>query len=151
MTDEETTRLSQRDAEILQSYIRPIFRRTSRAYNQMLTSLWLGNAGASLATLTFIGGALQKGAFPRFLLVPLWFFVSGLIFMGIGAGIALIREAMALDRMQRVSSIWEIKVDDIRSPLQGAGLALDWRSGMAAVSALCFICGCAAGLIGLTF
>lgn len=154
MTAEEDKEQHERNLsglEKVRAYVRPRIERAERAYNQILTSLWLGNAGAALATLTFIGSASQKGAFPRSLLVPLWFFVLGLISMGIGSGISLMKEAIALNHLQKATSFMDMRVDYITSSTEQAGLILDWRTAMAVISSACFVLGCVAGLIGISF
>ena len=65
-------------------FITPRLVRAERVYNQALTSLWVGNAGAAVATLTFIGVTWQNKLFHHWLLlVPLCAFVFGLIAMGL--------------------------------------------------------------------
>jgi hypothetical protein len=74
----------QREFAQLHQFKRPRIERAERAYTQALTSLWFANAGAAIATLSFIGIILQKGVFHRSLLVPLGFFLLVLISMGWG-------------------------------------------------------------------
>jgi len=149
--DEEQHRRNLEEIEKVHAYVRPRIERAERAYSQMLTSLWIGNAGAALATLTFIGGALQKGKFPNGLLLPLWLFVLGVISMGLGSAIALMKEAKALDRLQRATSYLDMRVDDTKTATELAGLTCDWRTMMAVLSAAFFVLGCFAGLFGLSF
>jgi hypothetical protein len=130
----------------VEKFIRPRVERAERAYNQALTSLWVGNAGAALATLTFMGGVWQKEMSPRFLFFPLCLFVAGLISMGIGAAISLLREARALTDMQSARSMWELQPAHFRSGVEQAGLTLDGRTKAALISALCFVIGCVVGL-----
>jgi hypothetical protein len=121
--------------ERVQKFVRPRLERAERAYSQALTSLWLGNAGAALATLSFIGAAWQKGTFHRSLLVPLFSFVLGLILMGLGSTISLVKEARIIKRMERARSWLEFRVGDVKSSTEQAGLVLDWRTWTAILAA----------------
>jgi Ca2+/Na+ antiporter len=71
--------------------------------------------------------------------------------MGIGSAIALVKEAIALDHLQRATSFPDMKLGYIKSSTEQAGLTLDARTLTAVLSATFFILGCAAGLIGLHF
>lgn len=139
------------DIDNVRKHYRPRIDQAERYYSQALTSLWLGNGGAALATLSFVGGLLQKGCSSNLtLLTPLWLFVLGLISMGAGSAISLVQESRELDRMQRATSLLDFKVADIKSSTEQAGLTLDFRTGMALLSALLFVSGCIAGLIALS-
>ena len=133
----------------VRAHVNPRIERAERAYSQALTSLWIGNGGAALASLSFIGGTWQKFVSHRFLLIPLCFFVCGLVSMGIGAAVSLIREATVLDKMQRAVSRMDFKLEDIKTQTEQAGLTLDWRTVMALCSAALFVVGCIVGLIEL--
>jgi len=41
----------------------PIWERAERAYNRVLTTVWIGNAGAILATLAYITANRHDGTF----------------------------------------------------------------------------------------
>jgi hypothetical protein len=130
----------------VQSALQPRLEQAERAYGQALTSLWLGNAGATLATLSFIGAAWKTDTFPMFLLCPLGFFILGLVLMGVGALIALLREKAAIERMQQARSLLDFYTQDIRSPAQHIGLTLrDARTVAALLSGACFVLGCVTG------
>jgi hypothetical protein len=66
LSDEES-RWQQREA--LDRLLKPRLARVERRYAQALTGLWIGNAGAALATLSFIGAAWKEGTYARPLLV----------------------------------------------------------------------------------
>ena len=138
------------DFERVQRAIKPRLERAGRAYSQALTSLWLGNAGAAIATLSFIGAAWHNGKFPHALLLPLTLFVGGLISMGVGTISAIIRERTIIRNMEDANHILDIRLDYIERPSEEAGLTLqDWRTRMACASAIFFVLGCAVGLFEL--
>jgi len=148
MSDEkdESTETQFRDAKRVRATLRPRLERAERAYSQALTSLWLGNAGAALATLSFIGAAWKNDTFSRILLWPLGLFVLGIVAMGVGAVITLIREKLAIERMQRATSIMDFHVSDIESPAERIGLTFrDYRTSTALFAGCCFIAGCVVG------
>lgn len=149
--DEERQERELSELERVREFLRPRLDRAERLYGQVFTSLWLGNAGAALATLTFIGSALQKGAFRHFLLVPLGLFVLGLIAMGLGAAVSLMKEGRSVKRMERATSIRQFILDDMKSSVEQVGLVLDWRTWGAIVSAAAFILGVLAGLVELSY
>jgi len=133
--------------------ILPRIKRAEKAYAQALTSLWIGNGAAALATLSFLGASSHQGQASRQLLWPLWFFVLGLVSMGIGTFASIVREARSARSMLKAnaSSILDVKAGDLRGPIETAGLTFDdWRTRMACLAALFFIGGCAAGLFILT-
>jgi hypothetical protein len=89
---DDKDQLRESRAEEHERHVRAIERQIDEirpAYAQALTSLWLGNAGASLAVLSFIGASWRDGRFPHFLLIPLACFVLGLVSMGIGTALWL--------------------------------------------------------------
>lgn len=138
--------------EQVQEFLKPRIERAERSYSQALTGLWLGNAGAALATLSLIGVLLKGSSFPKVLLLPLGCFVLGIIAMGTGALCTLIREKRAIERMQGANSILDMTVSDVESPAQRVGLSLrDGRSAMALVAGGCFVIGCIVGFVVLTF
>jgi hypothetical protein len=63
----------------------PSWERAERAYNRVLTTLWISNAGATLATLTYITANRHDGTFTRSLLVPLVLFTLGLTIPGMSS------------------------------------------------------------------
>ena len=87
------------------AFLQPRLERAERAFGQAMTSLWVGNAGAALATLSFIGATWKNNAFPKVLLWPLVLFVLGIIFMGVGALITLFRAKRSIERIQSASSV----------------------------------------------
>jgi hypothetical protein len=119
-----------------------------KLYSQAMNSLWLGNAGAALATLSFIGAAWKDGTFPKALLTPLAFFLAGLISMGVGTLLALMRVRGVIVRNQAAEWPWGFIVGDAQSPAERVGLsARDWRTIMALFSGGFFVVGCVAGFI----
>jgi hypothetical protein len=149
--DEEITEQRLRNGErVVESHLRPRLERAERLYSQALTSLWVGNAGAALATISFIGAAWKNGSFPKELLYPLAFFMSGVISMGLGAFLALIKETRAILRIQRIDHVLDMRWDDIQSPAESIGLSLrETRTVLALIAGFCFIAGCILGLIQL--
>lgn len=151
----------ERDFERVQAAIKPRLERAARAYSQSLTSLWIGNAGAAIATLSFIGAAWRNGkevgaatihpvTFPHALLIPLTLFVLGLISMAVGSFSNLLRERKTIRMMEDANSIWDFTVDHVRRPSEEAGLTFrDWQTRWACLSAAFFIFGCATGLVQL--
>src|SRR5216684_1272100 len=94
-----------REIEAVSDFMRPRIERAERAYAQALTGLWLGNAGAALATLSFIAAMWKDSASSAVLVWPLGSFVLGLVSMGVGSMITLVREKSAIERMQGANSI----------------------------------------------
>jgi hypothetical protein len=119
-----------------------------KIFSQAINSLWLGNSGAALATLSFIGAAWKDGGFPRALLWPLGFFILGVISMGVGTLVALMRERGVVERNQKAQSLLDISTRDFQSPLERVGLSRgDWRMRLALCSGVCFVVGCLVGFI----
>jgi hypothetical protein len=138
--------------EQVQEFLKPRIERAERAYSQALTGLWLGNAGAALATLSLIGVLWKGNSFPKVLLLPLGCFVLGIVAMGTGALWTLAREKRAIEQMQSANSILDMKVDYVESPAQRVGLSLyDGRTVTALVAGGCFVFGCVIGFAVLTF
>ncbi len=86
-------------------FVQPSRDRAVKVYEQAITSLWVGNAGATLATLSFIGATWNKGEFHRAPLWPLVFFLAGIVAMAIGSIVALVSAKRRIERMARVNSI----------------------------------------------
>jgi len=128
----------QHDAERAQGFAQSRAELAEKIYSQAIDSLWLGNSGAALATLSFVGAAWKGGAFPKVLLWPLGFFILGVVSMGIGTLVALMRERAVIERNQNAQSVLDIYTQDIQSPLQRAGLTRgDWRLRLAFCSGGC--------------
>jgi hypothetical protein len=122
------------------------------AYAQIFTTLWAGNGAASLACLSFIGVAPKNGSFPHLFLWPLWFFVLGLISMGVGTIMWLVRQREMIRPMETSTSLLDIAINSVQRPSEEKGLSLrDWRTRGAVVAAACFILGCLFGLVELTW
>lgn len=64
MTDDEERQ--EREFEKIQEFITPRLERAEKSYSQALISVWPDNAGATLATLNFIGSMWQKGTITAF-------------------------------------------------------------------------------------
>src|SRR5579872_3371870 len=79
-------------------FIKPRIERAERAYAAALTSIWVGNAGAALATLSFLGATWDKDRSLRVLFWPLGLFVFGLIAMGAGTLYTVISDGRAISR-----------------------------------------------------
>jgi hypothetical protein len=113
--------------------------RAERAYNRVLTTLWISNAGATLATLAYITANRHDGTFTRSLLVPLVLFILGLTIPGMSSLVEFECERRAMLRSHMS-----------RNPRGGtdAGLgaervefALKWRTPTALASGTCFAAG----------
>jgi hypothetical protein len=140
------------EREFLDRLLQPRLEQAERAYSQALTSLWIGNGGATLATLSFVGATWNRGGSIRPLLWPLGFFIVGLVSMGLGAAGALLKEAVAIRRMQKVTSIVDLQMRDWEAPrpAEGIGLSLkNWRTIMGCISGACFLIGCCIGFVQL--
>ncbi|MPY76556.1 MAG: hypothetical protein GEU87_20145 [Alphaproteobacteria bacterium] len=132
--------------EQVNAFLRPRLERAERIYRQALTSLWVGNAGAALATLGFIGSTWKDGGFSRILIAPLGLFGFGLIFIGISAIWTLVREKKSIEQLTRINSIFEIPRKDIETPAESVGLTLgNVPNKLAVISGICFVAGCVAG------
>jgi hypothetical protein len=149
MSEEDRAReFEEHDAERAQAFVQSRAELAEKIYSQAINSLWLGNSGAALATLSFIGAAWKDHGFPGALLWPLGFFILGVISMGIGTLAALMRERGAIERNQRAQSLLDIYSRDFQSPLERVGLSRgDWRLRLAFFSGGCFVAGCVVGFI----
>jgi hypothetical protein len=146
--EERVRDFEEHDLERAQAFVRSRAELAEKIYSQAINSLWLSNSGAALATLSFIGAAWKNGGFPKTLLWPLGLFIAGMIFMGIGTLVALLRERSVVARNQQAQSILDIYSQDIWSPLERTGLSSgDWRARMALCSGICFVAGCVAGFV----
>lgn len=74
MSEKDTAReFEDHDAERAQAFVQSRAELAEKIYSQAINSLWLGNSGAALATLSFIGASWKDHGFPRILLWPLGF------------------------------------------------------------------------------
>jgi hypothetical protein len=138
----------ERELKGVQGFLKPHLEFAEKIYSQAMNSLWLGNAGAAIATLSFIGAAWKDGTFPKALLWPLGFFLAGLIAMGIGMLLALVRVRTIIERNQTADSIWYTIIGDAQTPAERVGLSgRNMRTIMALVSGSCFVAGCLVGFI----
>ena len=69
--------------------------------------------------------------------------------MGIGTAVSLFQEGKVLNHMQKALGVWDFKLNQIKTTTEQIGLAWDWRTGMALVSAALFCVGCLVGLFDL--
>jgi hypothetical protein len=132
-----------RDLEIVEKILKPRRDRAERAYDRAVTTLWVGNAGAALATLAYITANRYDGTFTRSLLVPLVLFVLGLAVTGISSLIEFECERRAIARIQRANPIPDVQSGGDRWPAEKS--PLDWRTATALVSGTCFVVGFAFG------
>ena len=143
--DEKRRERELRDLEYAEAILQPRIDAADKLFSQAINCLLLGNSGGALATLGFIGTIAKDGTFPKVLLCPLFFFLLGLLLMGIGILVALGRERRAIIRNQGATNVWDTFPQD-KSPLQRVGLASgDRRMIMTVLSGCCFIAGAAVG------
>ena len=138
-----------RDLEIVEKLLKPRRDRAERAYDRALTTLWVGNAGAALATLAYITANRHDGTFTRSLLVPLVLFVLGLAVTGVSSLIEFECERRAIVRIQRANPIPDVQSESDRWPAEKIRSPLDWRTAMALVSGTCFVVGFVFGFVML--
>ena len=100
--DEKRRERELQDLELRGSHFAAKDRRCRQAIFSGHQLFILGNSGGALATLGFIGTIAKDGTFPKVLLYPLFFFLFGLLLMGIGILVALRRERGAIIRNQRM-------------------------------------------------
>src|SRR4051794_12999478 len=123
--DDEIDR-QESELKLVHDFLQPRIDRLQQSYAQAINRLWLGNAGAALATLSFIGASgLQSNPVRAAMLVPLACFASGLLTLGIGELIGLIRDAKAVGRNQYAQSVGDMYINDAESPLQKSGASLN--------------------------
>jgi hypothetical protein len=111
----------------------PIWERAERAYNRVLTTLWISNAGATLATLAYITANRHDGTFTRSLLVPLVLFTLGLAIPGVSSLVEFEYERRAMSRSRAL--------DHARDVERSVALALKWRTPTALAWGTCFAVG----------
>jgi hypothetical protein len=122
--------------------------RVDPIFSHAINTLWAGNGTACLAVLGAISATSKNGVIDKWTLVPLFFFMLGLICMCIGSLVTLFRESAAINRMQTVSDILDFQAQDVQSPIEWAGLTLrNWRTSMALFAGVFFIAGCLAGFL----
>src|SRR4029077_6248527 len=127
------------------------FARVERTYANLVTSLTIGNAGASVAVLGFIGATWANGNFYRPALVPLVLFFLGTACMAIGALAALLRDLKCLGRLSqrptgRAPQFY--RQADLPSPVENLGLSFSNAATIGAIlSAFFFVAGCVAGFV----
>jgi len=134
----------------VQEFLAPRLDRAERLYTQALNGLWLGNASGAGVALTLTGVTLQSGTFHHWLMVPLCFFLFGLMSMGLGSVVFLMKEARIIKRielMRSVRDIMKLQMDEITSQSEEAGLVWNWRNYAAIVSAGAFVLGIISGLL----
>jgi len=128
-------------------FIQPHLERLQKNYAATVNRLWLGNAGAALATLSFLGVTWQANYLRFKFLWPFSFFIFGLILLGVSEFVALIKDASAVYRNQGASSIWDVIIGDAESPLEQLVLSIGIRSMLQLASAVSFIAGLISGLL----
>jgi hypothetical protein len=118
----------------------PSWELAERAYNRVLTTLWISNAGATLATLAYITANRHDGTFTRSLLVPLVLFTLGLTIPGMSS---LVEFECARRAVLRSRASWTMRdrgTDAVRGAEQ-LEFALKWRTPTALASGTCFAAG----------
>jgi hypothetical protein len=140
-----------REQEQVQKFLEPRLRRAERAYTQAIKTLWLGNAGAAIASLSFLGATWHQGSPPKMTLWSFAIFVFGLVALGVGELITLIIEARRIRRIQTIQSWLEMYWDDIESPVESIGLYFSPRTILALVSGFCFVLGTTVGILTIYF
>jgi len=118
----------------------PSWERAERAYNRVLTTLWISNAGATLATLTYITANRHDGTFTRSLLVPLVLFTLGLTIPGMSSLVEFECERRAMLH-SRASRIMPDGGTDVGRGAEELEFALKWRTPTALASGICFAAG----------
>ena len=136
MADREidTARTRLEDRETGEPVLQHGLARAERAYDRVLTTLWIGNAGGALTTLLYATANRHDGTFTRSLLAPLILFVLGLALTGIGSLIEFESERRALTRLARGAAIANDR------PAFG-GWRPHWRTVTALLSGACFSIG----------
>jgi hypothetical protein len=145
---DQITEQQPRNLEIAEKILKPRRDRAERAYDRALTTLWVGNAGAALATLAYITANRHDGTFTRSLLVPLVLFVQGLAVTGISSLIEFESERRTILRMQRANSTL-VRPDSDHWPAEKIRSPLHWRTAMALLSGSCFVVGFVFGFVML--
>jgi hypothetical protein len=148
--DDDASERQFRNESLVNKIVESLLQPVGEIYRQSLTGLWLGNGGASIAVLSFIGASWKNGNFPRQALWPLTFFVVGLISMGIGTVVYLFTEGRLIRSVEPATDLLRIPSASVKRPTEKAGLTFkDWRTRMAILSAGLFVVGCIVGLAQL--
>jgi hypothetical protein len=100
----------------------------------VLTTLWISNAGGTLATLAYITANRHDGTFTRSLLVPLVVFTLGLTIPGVSSLVEFEFQRRALLRF-RASRPCTAHME------RSMDFALKWRTLAALASGTCFAVG----------
>jgi hypothetical protein len=115
--------------------------RAERAYDRILTTLWISNAGATLATLAYITANRHDGTFTRSLLVPLVLFVVGLTIPGVSSLMEFEIARRAIMRPGKTQAVID-RAPVIEQRLsEQIKFALNWRTPTALASGSCFTVG----------
>jgi hypothetical protein len=114
--------------------------RAERAYNRVLTTLWISNAGATLATLAYITANRHDGTFTRSLLLPLVLFILGLTIPGMSS---LVEFECARRAMLRFPTLPPREHGGMNAGPGAEQLEfpLKWRTPTALASGGCFAAG----------
>jgi len=149
--DDEIDR-QESELKFAHDFLQPRVDRLQKSYAQAINRLWLGNAGAALATLSFIGASgTQNSSVRAAMLVPLACFACGLLTLGIGELIGLIRDAKAVGRNQYAQSVGDMYIDDAESPLEKSGASLNRKTLLQASAAIFFAVGLISGFLLLFY
>src|SRR5215207_8403768 len=136
----------EREREVVERMLEARIARAERIYDHAITSLWLGNSGAAVATLSLLGVTLKDGKPLRQLMFPLTAFIVGIVLMGLGSILALWREYRAVRSTQEARSILEVRADAIESPAEKILSFRNGRTVMALLAGAAFVVGCVSGL-----
>lgn len=115
-----------------------------RQYEKILARLWLGNAGGAVVTVSYFGAA---GAARNLTPKAIYFFLIGLLILGLGTLLDLVREWMVIYANQRATHSLGLKAGYGKSPVERAGFSTS--AILAGFAALCFVGGCIVGLVEL--
>jgi hypothetical protein len=129
-------------SEVDETILQRRLARAERAYDRVLTTLWIGNAGGALATLAYATANRHDGTFTRSLLVPLVLFIVGFAVTGISSLIEFEWERRSIARTARATS-----VPGARPPI--GEWHPNWRTATALISGACFTIGFIFGFVML--
>ena len=88
--DDRARDFEERDAERALGFVESRAALAEKIYSQAINSLWLGNSGAALATLSFIGATWKNGEFPSLPHFPTGYRRVGLaVIIGVGSSYQL--------------------------------------------------------------
>lgn len=117
---------------------------TRRKYEKALTKLWVANGGGAVVTIGFLGSDAGRAASSW----PLFFFLTGLVCLGLGMLFELASEWVNLHANQHATRLLGFRSEFAKSPLQRAGWS-KWNASIALVAVIAFIGGCIVGLADL--